>query len=251
MLVAAAALIAERGFSETRIADVARRVGASPALVIYYFGTKDQLLTEALRYSETSFYASCTEMLASTPGAARPAREPGPDDLRARSRRAVPGRRGGCGSTCGRRRSGTPQVAQGPRRARPPLAHARSPTSSATGVAAGEIAHVDADEFAVTWGVLLDGLSIQVALKDESVDSRAAPSTIAMQFAERELGLDRQPRRRQLARKGRSAARRQAACRRRSWRFAAREQPHRARSRSARTPCGPRAASRAARRARC
>ena len=52
MLVAAAELIAERGFSETRIADVAERVGASPALVIYYFGTKDSLLTEALRYSE-------------------------------------------------------------------------------------------------------------------------------------------------------------------------------------------------------
>ena len=49
MLVAAAHLIAERGFSDTRIADVADRVGASPALVIYYFGTKDSLLTEALR----------------------------------------------------------------------------------------------------------------------------------------------------------------------------------------------------------
>ena len=37
MLHAAAELIGERGFSETRIADVARRSGASPALVIYYF----------------------------------------------------------------------------------------------------------------------------------------------------------------------------------------------------------------------
>ena len=35
MLAAAAQLIAERGFSDTRIADVAKRVGASPALVIY------------------------------------------------------------------------------------------------------------------------------------------------------------------------------------------------------------------------
>ena len=52
MLRAAAELIGERGFSETRIADVARRAGASPALVIYYFATKDQLLTEALRFSE-------------------------------------------------------------------------------------------------------------------------------------------------------------------------------------------------------
>src|SRR3954470_14867222 len=63
MLRAAAELICERGFSETRIADVARRSGASPALVIYYFGTKDQLLTEALRFSEAAFYATVTAEL--------------------------------------------------------------------------------------------------------------------------------------------------------------------------------------------
>ena len=67
MLAAAAQLIAERGFSDTRIADVATRIGASPALVIYYFGTKDSLLTEALRWSERSFYAAVEEMLAETP----------------------------------------------------------------------------------------------------------------------------------------------------------------------------------------
>src|SRR4051794_2840998 len=68
MLTAAAALIAERGFGDTRIADVAARVGASPALVVYYFGTKDRLLTEALRYSEETFYSAAEEMLASNPG---------------------------------------------------------------------------------------------------------------------------------------------------------------------------------------
>src|SRR5690242_3595584 len=66
MLSAAATLIAERGFHDTRIADVAKRVGASPALVIYYFGTKDSLLTEALRWSERSFYAATEDMLRST-----------------------------------------------------------------------------------------------------------------------------------------------------------------------------------------
>ena len=71
MLRAAAELIGERGFSETRIADVARRSGASPALVIYYFGTKDQLLTEALRYSEDLFYSSVAAQLAAMPSAAR------------------------------------------------------------------------------------------------------------------------------------------------------------------------------------
>ena len=63
MLRAAAELIGERGFSETRIADVARRAGASPALVIYYFATKDQLLTEALRFSEEAFYRTVTAEL--------------------------------------------------------------------------------------------------------------------------------------------------------------------------------------------
>ena len=63
MLAAAAELIGERGFSETRIADVARRAGVSPALVIYYFSTKDELLTEALRYSERSFYADVAAQL--------------------------------------------------------------------------------------------------------------------------------------------------------------------------------------------
>jgi len=52
MLRAALEVISERGYPDTRIADVAERIGISPALVIYYFKTKDQLLTEAIRYSE-------------------------------------------------------------------------------------------------------------------------------------------------------------------------------------------------------
>ena len=60
MLRAAIAVIEERGFPETRIADVAARAGTSPALVIYYFKTKDQLLTEALRYAEDAWYEAGT-----------------------------------------------------------------------------------------------------------------------------------------------------------------------------------------------
>ena len=56
MLRAAVEVICERGFSDTRISDVAQRAEASPALVIYYFGTKDGLLTEAMRWSEDEFY---------------------------------------------------------------------------------------------------------------------------------------------------------------------------------------------------
>src|SRR5580658_9156117 len=56
MLQAALDVIVERGYPDTRITDVAERAGASPALVIYYFKTRDQLLTEALRYSEDAWY---------------------------------------------------------------------------------------------------------------------------------------------------------------------------------------------------
>jgi AcrR family transcriptional regulator len=57
MLRAALDVISERGFADTRIADVAERIGISPALVIYYFKTKDQLLTEAIRFYEDAWYA--------------------------------------------------------------------------------------------------------------------------------------------------------------------------------------------------
>src|SRR5260370_5405402 len=58
LLRAALEVISERGYPETRIADVAERIGISPALVIYYFKTKDQLLTEAIRHYEDTWYAA-------------------------------------------------------------------------------------------------------------------------------------------------------------------------------------------------
>src|ERR1039457_6333863 len=70
MLRAALEVIRERGFPETRIADVAERAGTSPALVIYYFKTKDQLLTEAIRHSEDNWYAAGTRRVAAIPPAA-------------------------------------------------------------------------------------------------------------------------------------------------------------------------------------
>jgi AcrR family transcriptional regulator len=67
MLRAAAEVMSERGYSETRIADVAARAGASSPLVIYYFGTKDRLLLDALRYCEQSLFEQVAEMLAEVP----------------------------------------------------------------------------------------------------------------------------------------------------------------------------------------
>jgi AcrR family transcriptional regulator len=190
MLVAAAELIAQRGFSETRIADVAERVGASPALVIYYFGTKDSLLTGALRYSEDTFYSAANEMLGRT------------SSLRERlemlvhltcipqGKDEVPGY-WGLWFDLWNQAFRHPAVA----RDRIELDQRWRNTISGVvseGIEAGEIEPLDADAFAVTFSCLLDGLSIQVALNDPVVDPDRA-FTIAMSFAARELGLEWQP----------------------------------------------------------
>jgi len=186
MLLAAAEIIAERGFSETRIADVARRVGASPALVIYYFGTKDDLLTEALRYSEDRFYVVCAEMLAST-SALR-------DRLESLVRlTCIPDGEDQVPGAWGLWFDLWSQAFRHPLVAKDRLELERRWRSTiegvvADGIRAGEIKKIDAEDFAVTWAVLLDGLSIQVALKDPIVDSERA-FDIAMTFAEQALDL--------------------------------------------------------------
>ncbi len=56
ILEAAVDVIVERGVCKARIADVAERGGTSAPLVLYYFGSKDRLLNEALAYAEDRFY---------------------------------------------------------------------------------------------------------------------------------------------------------------------------------------------------
>ncbi|MGH3365729.1 MAG: TetR/AcrR family transcriptional regulator [Nocardioidaceae bacterium] len=187
MLQAAAEIMAERGFSDTRITDVARRVGASPALVVYYFGTKDALLTEALRYSENGFYQAAREMLARTPHLrdrlemlVRLTCVPQGDN-------EVPGA-WGLWFDLWVQAFRHPQVAKD----RVELdARWRATIAGVVeqGVADGEIDPVDEQAFAVTWAALLDGLSIQVALGDPEVDADRA-FAIAMEFAGGALGLD-------------------------------------------------------------
>ena len=64
ILAAAAEVIAERGLASTRIADVADRVGASPPAVLYWFGSKDDLLAEALTVEEDGFNETMAARLA-------------------------------------------------------------------------------------------------------------------------------------------------------------------------------------------
>jgi len=186
MLAAASTLIAERGFSDTRIADVAKRVGASPALVIYYFGTKDSLLTEALRWSERSFYAAAEEMLKSTEKL-RDRLEVLLDwNLMADKQPDVAGD-WGLWFDLWAQAFRHPEV----KKDRADLdAQWRDLIARIVqdGIDHGEIQKVDVHEFAVMWSSLLDGLVIQVSLDDPVVTPSLA-RRIALELADKELGL--------------------------------------------------------------
>src|SRR5205085_3718727 len=64
ILEAAVAVIGERGLCDIRISDVGERASASPALVVYYFGTKERLLADALTFAEERFYGQTSQELA-------------------------------------------------------------------------------------------------------------------------------------------------------------------------------------------
>src|SRR3954454_23806411 len=188
MLAAAATLIAERGFSDTRIADVAERVGASPALVIYYFGTKDSLLTEALRWSERSFYTATEDMLRST------------TKLRDRLEvlvewTLVPEKQTSLTGDWGLWFDLWAQAFRHPevKKDRAELdAQWRALLARIVqdAIDKGEIANVDVETFAIMWGSLLDGLVVQVAL-DDPVVTFALARKVALAMAFQELGLDK------------------------------------------------------------
>ena len=57
ILATAVELIREKGLWSVRISDVAKRAGMSPANVVYYFGSKDQLFAEAIKSVDDDFYA--------------------------------------------------------------------------------------------------------------------------------------------------------------------------------------------------
>ena len=71
MVAAAADVIAERGLAAARVADVAERAGASPAAVLYWFGSKEELLLAALIDDEERFYSGVIARLAALDSPAR------------------------------------------------------------------------------------------------------------------------------------------------------------------------------------
>jgi AcrR family transcriptional regulator len=183
MLRAAAELICERGFGDTRIADVAKRAGVSSALVIYYFGTRDRLLVDALRYSEESGYEAMEQKLGEI------------SSLRDRlsllikwtcvpeADNEIPGA-WGLWFDLWAQAFRHDEVKAG----RVEL-DARWRAMIVDAVKSADLdTDIDIRTFALEFSALLDGLSIQVALDDPEVDSSLAYD-VAMRFAERELNL--------------------------------------------------------------
>jgi AcrR family transcriptional regulator len=179
MLSAAAEVIRERGLENARVSDVAERAGTSAPSVLYYFETKAELLKEALTSAEQEYYDELKRELAGIEGArerlvrivsdwagdgdydaslwmelwARALRDPELAATRAeldvRWRRAIAG-----------------VVEYGQER--------------------GEFGKVEPEGFAMLLSSLLDGLAVQIALKDEEVTPQKARE-LTLAFAEKEL----------------------------------------------------------------
>jgi AcrR family transcriptional regulator len=169
MLEAAAEVIGERGLCDTRIADVAKRAGLSPALVVYYFGSKEKLLTEALTYAEDLFYIEAFHELTSISGA---------------SERMVRLIELACPPAESREVAGYwalwvelwSRALRDPEAARKREALDRRWRNTIAevvveGQRGGEFGPCDANRFATYLSALMDGLALQVSLRDSQVSS--------------------------------------------------------------------------------
>jgi AcrR family transcriptional regulator len=188
MLRAALEVIVERGFPDTRIADVAQRAGTSPALVIYYFKTKDQLLTEAIRLSEDTWYATGTSRVAAIGTAAGRLEElvamsclPEADDPDAPNTSWL------LWLDLWTQAARHPEVA-GVRQKFDERWRDTIASLVVEGQESGEFGPVNPADFAVALSALLDGFAIQIALEDPTVDAGRAYE-LTMRFAAMELGF--------------------------------------------------------------
>jgi AcrR family transcriptional regulator len=190
MLHAALEVISARGYADTRIADVAERAGVSPALVIYYFKTKDQLLTEAIRYYEDTWYAVGQSRMAALTSAAERIEEFVAMSCLSEAE-PEPASSWGLWLDFWAQAARNGEVAsvrqKSDERWRDIIA-----SQVREGQEAGEFREVDAASFAIYLSTLLDGLTIQIALNDPVVDPVRA-FELSMRFVADQLGFDWAP----------------------------------------------------------
>jgi TetR/AcrR family transcriptional repressor of bet genes len=185
-LQAAVEVIGKRGLCDTRITDIAERARLSPGLLLYYFESKDRLLTEALAFAEDRFYLDTFHELT---GITDPVQR-----LVTLVERSCPnnGADGDQGDwplwveLWGRARR-DPEAA----RKREALDRRwRTIISDIVrdGERIGVFESVDAEDFALLFAALIDGLAIQVLLGDPDVTSTRMKNLV-LQLAARELGV--------------------------------------------------------------
>lgn len=170
ILRSAVQVISRRGHADTRLSHVAERAGVSQALVVYYFGTRESLLAQALAYSDARFYDQAAAEMAKSATATRKlvrllemsCAAGNPDDPDQPSwvlwldLWAVAAR--------------NPEVAEHRRKLDQ---HWRETISAVVhqGVASGEFQALNVDDFTIRLAAMVDGLALQVALEDAEVDA--------------------------------------------------------------------------------
>ncbi len=174
LLAAAATVIQQRGFADTRLSDVAREAGISPSLVVYYFDTRERLLVEALRYSEECFGQAVDEAIAQLGTARERLRSLIEFTCTDRPTSQMP-------SGWGLWFDLWAQAARHPDAARYRAEfdarwRTRVADTVRQGQQEGDFADVDPERFAQLLTALLDGLAVQVALADEQVTPERACS---------------------------------------------------------------------------
>jgi AcrR family transcriptional regulator len=182
LLAAAASVIRQRGLENARVADIAEEAGTSAPSVLYYFASKAELLKEALTSAEERFYEDLALELEDIASA------------RDRMLRIVASSAGegdydaSLWMELWARALSDPELAA----TRAELDGRWRRTIAEVvryGQERGEFGAADPEEFAVLLASLLDGLSVQIALRDNEVTPDRVRE-LALKLAERELGCE-------------------------------------------------------------
>lgn len=160
VLATAMSMIAERGLEKLTMAGLGREVGMSSGHLLYYFGSKDELLLRTLEWSEGRLGAERARLLTG-PGTA-------PERLAAYVDLYVPDGHRDPHWTLWLEVWNRSQNADAAARERQAAIegawHRDLVALIAEGVSRGEFRPVDADRFATRLRALLDGFSIHVAI---------------------------------------------------------------------------------------
>ena len=188
ILDAAARVITGRGLAETRISDIAEQAGVSPGLILYYFESKDRLLSEALTFANDQFYLRTSREIRRLPSAI--------DQLRRLVDLSVPGYL----PEYGRLDEWALWIEVWVRALRDAdmakdreVLDERWRSQLADIIRAGKdsgefTSAVDTDDLAIRLACLIDGLAIQVVMNDSKITTAKMHATV-MEVAAHMLGF--------------------------------------------------------------